>query len=101
MKRIFIFILACLICLGLVGCANNDDTDVNMSAWYNTGHIHSLYFDSEVIEKGDSYSIIRDSNTDALYLVVYGCQQSVMTPIYNTDGTVRTYSDFCEQEDVK
>ena len=37
--------------------------------------------------------IIRDTNTNVLYLAIYGYKSAVMTPIYNSDGTLKLYEE--------
>ena len=95
MRKILCALLALLLCIGLLtGCtANNDNLDYGDNATDNVKVVHSKYFDAEVIQdmgSGIAY-IIRDTNTNILYLVVYGYKSAVMSPIYNSDGTVKLY----------
>lgn len=94
MKKILCILLALLLCIGsLAGCAGDNDLDSNDNAADNVKVIHSKYFDAEVIQdmgNGVAY-IIRDTNTNVLYLVVYGYTSAIMSPIYNSDGTVKLY----------
>ena len=98
MRRVISILILCVLIISLVGCAVDEDpTDFSMSTSYNAAHIQSIYFDSEIVEEGDAYYIIRDLNTNVLYLVVGGYRSCAIIPIYDTDGTVRTYTEFCNQ----
>jgi hypothetical protein len=96
MRKILCILLALLLCIGLLtGCANDDNLSVQDSAADNAKVVHSKYFDAEVIQdmgNGVAY-IVRDTNTNVLYLVVYGYKSAVMSPIYNSDGTVKLYEE--------
>lgn len=93
MKKI-ICLLVCILFL-LVGCrakTNQLSSDVNSAT--NIRYVHNEYFDTEVInELGDGSCIIRDKNTNVLYLVICGYKSAVITPIYNSDGTVKLYDN--------
>lgn len=92
-KKILIGVIAlCSLFCG-AGCKKNEPYH-QYSPSKNITLIHSQYFDAEVIEEiGFQTYIIRDKNTNVLYLVVGGTAQSaaMMTPIYNEDGTLKTY----------
>lgn len=99
MKRFLLILVLCIVVASFVGCSSDDDpTGPSMTASYNATLIQSTYFDSDVVETGDGYYIVRDLNTDVLYLVVKGYRSATMTPIYDSDGSIRTYSEFCKQE---
>ena len=93
MKRYLALVLLLVLFVPVIaGCAKNEDeTSTQMSAAWNAAHLQSEYFDSEIIEEGDAYYIVRDKNTNVLYLITTGYRASVMTPIYNSDGTIKTY----------
>ena len=94
MKKILCVLLALLLCIGvLTGCASDNEIGYGDSAADNAKVIHSKYFDAEIVQdmgNGIAY-IIRDTNTNVLYLVVYGYSSALMSPIYNSDGTVKLY----------
>lgn len=91
-KILTVFIVALMLIIPLSGCA--DVPSRTISADINLQRIHSEYFDVEVIEDlGGGCFIIRDKNTNVLYLLVSGYESSAMTPIYNSDGTVKV----CEE----
>ena len=94
MKKILCVLLALLLSIGLLtGCADDDNLDYGDNAADNVKVIRSKYFDAEIIQdmgNGVAY-IVRDTNTNVLYLVVYGYNSAVMSPIYNSDGTVKLY----------
>lgn len=92
-KKILIgIIVLCSLFCG-AGCKKNEPYS-QASASKNITLIHSQYFDAEVIEEiGYQTYIIRDKNTNVLYLVVGGTagRSAAMTPIYNEDGTLKIY----------
>lgn len=95
MKKILALLLVLLLYIGLLtGCTNNNnELDYGDNAVDNVKVVHSKYFDAEVIQdmgNGIAY-IIRDTNTNVLYLAVYGYHSAIMSPIYNADGTVKLY----------
>lgn len=94
MKKILCVLLALLLCIGLLtGCASDNELGYGDNAADNAKVVHSKYFDAEIIQDMDNgvAYIIRDTNTNVLYLVVYGYASAVMSPIYNSDGTVKLY----------
>ena len=88
MKKLITMLLLCIIlCLSLISCGESD-----RGAEFNIPDVDSDYFDAQVVEEINSVTfIIRDKNTDVLYLVVGGYSSCVMTPIYNSDGTIKLY----------
>lgn len=94
MKKILCVLLALLLCIGLfTGCSTDDKLGYDDNAADNAKVVHSKYFDAEIIQDMDDgiAYIIRDTNTNVLYLVVYGYKSAVMSPIYNSDGTLKLY----------
>ena len=103
MKRyLTLMLLLVLFITAMVGCANDnndkDETSTQMSSAWNAAHMDSKYFDSEIIEEGNGYYIVRDKHTNAMYLITSGFRSSVMTPIYNSDGTIKTYQEETTNE---
>lgn len=88
MKKILALLLAIILCLGVCGC-DTHLTDIEN----NIKNLESEYFQPEVVEITNHGYIIRDKLTNVLYLVVAGNNAGVMTPIYNSDGTVKLYEE--------
>jgi hypothetical protein len=92
-KKLLIGAMAFCILFCATGCKKTEPYH-QYSASKNITLIHSQYFDAEIIEEiGFQTYIIRDKNTNVLYLVAGGTAGSsaTMTPIYNEDGTLKTY----------
>lgn len=87
MKRVALILIVVMVVVSLVGCASISN------ATGNVGKVHSKYIDMEEIESTDAYIIYRDTTTDVLYLAVRGYNSSGLTPIYNSDGTLKTFSE--------
>ena len=86
MKKILALLLVIILCLGVCGC-DSHITDIE----YNVKNLESEYFQPEVVETTNHGYIIKDRLTNVLYLVVVGNNAGVMTPIYNSDGTIKLY----------
>ena len=88
MKIKFLAIVLCLIYLfGLTACTDKNKGATNFS---------SSYVDLEVVENTNDGRILVDRDTGVLYLWykdndVYG---QTLTPLYNTDGSLKNISDF-------
>ena len=92
-KKILIGVIAFCSLFCVTGCNKNKPSSLN-TAPTNLTLVHSQYFDAEVVEEiGFQAYIIRDKNTNVLYLVVGGAagDSAIMTPIYNEDGTLKIY----------
>lgn len=93
MKKFLLSILAVLTVMSFTGCDNNTPTH-NHDADSNLKRIHSQYFDVEIVEDfGGGCFILKDKNTDILYLCIGGYGSAMMTPIYNEDGTIKKYGE--------
>ena len=91
MKKKFLVLLSTLIIVvSIVGCNGRMVYSRN-----NIDDIHSKYFDAEIVENigNENGVIVRDKNTDVLYLYINGDNSPVMTPIYDSDGTVKLYEE--------
>lgn len=87
---IFLLLICVFVCSGCYNASNKPNH--NTVASENIKNIHNQYFDCEVIENiNETVYIVRDKNTNVLYLVVGGFKSSMITPIYNSDGTVKLY----------
>lgn len=90
MKKIIAVCIICVLMFALSGCETSHMNAIDE----NLKKINSEYFDAEVIEDlGCGGLVVVDKNTNVLYLFIKGYQASVMTPIYNSDGTVMLYQD--------
>lgn len=92
-RKILIGVIAFCSLFCATGCNKNKPAILH-TASQNIALIHSQYFDAEIVEEiGFDTYIIRDKNTNVLYLVVGGAtgDSSIMTPIYNEDGTLKIY----------
>lgn len=85
MRKIWIVALTCAVLL--CGCEEQEDR----------GKAEPLEFhgmeDFEIVEKsvdGDAVAI-RDKKTNVLYLKIDGYRTTIITPLYNADGSLRTY----------
>lgn len=91
MKKKLLFLLFTLIVIGsIAGCNGRVLHSRN-----NIIDIHSKYFDVEIVENisNEKGFILRDKNTNVLYLYINGYNSPVMTPIYNSDGIVKLYEE--------
>lgn len=88
MKKILALLLVMVLCLGVCGCGTHL-TDIEN----NIKNLESEYFQPEVVEVTNHGYIIRDKLTNVLYIVVAGNNAGVMTPIYNSDGTIKLYEE--------
>ena len=64
---------------------------------YTTGQktFESTYADFEIIEQGPEFTILRDTQTDVLYIEFKrNGYSSALTVLVNADGTPKTYSQF-------
>ena len=51
---------------------------------------YKLHF-SQFYEEDDGSVVAYDENTKVMYLCIYGYNSMAITPIYNSDGTVKLY----------
>lgn len=79
MKRIVYLLLSIILVLGLVGCGTSlQDPE------YNVTITDSEYFKPDIVEITNTGYIIRDT-------VIDGYSGTLMTPLYNADGTLKIY----------
>lgn len=91
MKKKLLFLLFTLIIIGsIAGCNGRVLHSRN-----NIIDIHSKYFDAEIVDTigNEEGLVLRDKNTNVLYLYINGYKSPVMTPIYNSDGTPKLYGE--------
>ena len=87
-KRVLIVTLCIMLVLfGLTGC----DSDKTLS--------HNQYITMDVVENVQNGEILVDRETGVLYflyrcLCVNGDTSQTITPLYNTDGSLKNIADF-------
>lgn len=85
-KKIAAIVLGLSICFCTTGCNKANSGEYNFKNVDN-GYIHLI----TVCDKDDGNIIAYDENTKVLYLCVYGYSSIGITPIYNSDGTLKLY----------
>ena len=84
-KKILAVALGLTLCFGMTGCAQGDIKPKNSD-------IGNKYIDLVSIYKGDENTeVLYDKNTKVMYFVKRSGYQFGITPIYNSDGTVKLY----------
>lgn len=88
-KKIAAIIVALTMCISVTGCSgaiNNGD--------YNFSHVDNEYIHLiTVCDKGDGNVVAYDKDTKVLYLCVYGYHKMGITPIYNSDSSLKLYEE--------
>ena len=85
-KKIIAAVLALTLCLGMTGCTKGDIKP-------KSSKIANKYIDLVTIYIDDYYNseVLYDKNTKVMYFVIWSDYQFGITPIYNSDGTVKLY----------
>lgn len=85
-KKVLAVGLALTMCFGLTGCKRGDIEP-------KSSDFGNKYIDLVTIYKDDynSTEVLYDKNTKVMYFVKYCGNQFGITPIYNSDGTVKLY----------
>nr|DAQ21727.1 MAG TPA: protein of unknown function (DUF4969) [Caudoviricetes sp.] len=85
-KKILVVVLGLTLCFGMAGCTKGD-IEPESSKFANK------YIDLVTIYKDDNYNteVLYDKNTKVMYFVERTGYQFGITPIYNSDGTVKLY----------
>lgn len=85
-KKILAVVLGLTLCFGMTGCTKGD-IEPESSCFANK------YIDLVTIYKDDDYNteVLYDKNTKVMYFVKWSNYQFGITPIYNSDGTVKLY----------
>lgn len=84
-KFLLTSIIALLICSGITGCTKGEDIE---SAEYDLGN---KYFPLVIIYEDDRSYIVYDKNTNVMYCIFQNYDKFGITPIYNSDGSVKLY----------
>lgn len=86
-KKILAVVLGLTLCFGLSECAQGDIEPKNSD-------IGNKYIDLVTIYKGDENTeVLYDRNTKVMYFLKRSGYQFGITPIYNSDGTVKLYDE--------
>ena len=89
-KKILIVALALVLCFGMTGCTKGDIEP-------ESSRLANKYIDLVTIYKGkQGTEVLYDKNTKVMYFMVWGAEQFGITPIYNSDGTVKLYDGAAE-----
>ena len=85
-KKILAFVLGLTLCFGMTGCTKGDIEP-------ESSRLANKYIDLVTIYKDDNHStkVLYDKNTKVMYFVIWSGYQFGITPIYNSDGTVKLY----------
>lgn len=92
-KKILLLASTLLLCFILFGCGRIAATAKDNKD--NFKNVNNKYVDMAVIYRAESVqnttSILYDRNTKVMYLCVEGYRSIGITPIYNSDGTIKLY----------
>ena len=85
-KKIFAVVLGLALCFGMIGCTKGDIEPENSD-------LGNKYIDLITIYKDDGHNteVLYDKNTKVMYFSKWTGYQFGITPIYNSDGTVKLY----------
>ena len=88
-KKILAVVLGLTLCFGMTGCTKGDIEPENSD-------IGNKYIDLVTIYKGDykddeRTEVLYDKNIKVMYFVKRSDYRFGITPIYNSDGTVKLY----------
>lgn len=90
-KKIIAIVLGLTLCLGMTGCTKGDIEP-------ESSCLANKYIDLVTIYKDDYYNteVLYDKNTKVMYFLKRSGYQFGITPIYNSDGTVKLYDGAAE-----
>lgn len=85
-RKILAVALGLTLCFGMTGCTKGDIEPESSS-------LANKYIDLVTIYKDDNHNtkVLYDKNTKVMYFVKWSGYQFGITPIYNSDGTVKLY----------
>lgn len=84
-KKILVVVLGLTLCFGMTGCTKGDIEP-------KSSRLANKYIDLVTIYIGDrGTEVLYDKNTKVMYFVKWNNNQFGITPIYNSDGTVKLY----------
>ena len=87
-KKLLAFIVACMMCLSLIGC----------TATHNTENHDTLFDQFVVIDKVTdfeygSFYVTYDKDTMVEYYIILSGHRAGISPVYNADGTLKFYPE--------
>ena len=87
-KKIIAVTLGLALCFGMTGCTKGDIEPESSS-------LANKYIDLVTIYKDNNCNteVLYDKNTKVMYFVKHTDYQFGITPIYNSDGTVKLYDE--------
>ena len=91
MKKILLTTVITLsICFGIVGCQSIKGRG---KIEPTNAILGNKYFDLTTIYDGGAFGgdVVYDKNTNVMYFIMYKNGYSAITPIYNSDGSVKLY----------
>ena len=85
-RKILAVALWLTLCFGMTGCTKGDIEP-------ESSRLANKYIDLVTIYKDDNHNtkVLYDKNTKVMYFVIWSGYQFGITPIYNSDGTVKLY----------
>ena len=85
-RKILTVALVLTLCFGMTGCTKGDIEP-------ESSRLANKYIDLVTIYKDDNHNtkVLYDKNTKVMYFVKRTGYQFGITPIYNSDGTVKLY----------
>ena len=84
-KKIVAIVLGLSMCIGMTGCSSEGDiTPTN-------NKLGNKYFDLVDIYKTETTKVSYDKNTNVMYFIEQTGNAFGITPIYNSDGTLKLY----------
>lgn len=85
-KKILVVVLGLTLCFGMTGCTKGDIKSESST-------LGNKYIDLVTIYKDDRQhtEVLYDKNTKVMYFLKWSGYQFGITPIYNSDGTVKLY----------
>ena len=85
-RKILAVALVLTLCFGMTGCKKGDIEP-------ESSRLANKYIDLVTIYKDDNHNtkVLYDKNTKVMYSVIWSGYQFGITPIYNSDGTVKLY----------
>ena len=86
-KKILVVVLGLTLCFGMTGCGNS----MTNNGYVNFKNADNKYIDMELVYQNNSVYVLYDKNTKVMSLCVEGYNMMGITPIYNSDGTVKLY----------
>nr|DAY00868.1 MAG TPA: putative peptidyl-prolyl cis-trans isomerase [Caudoviricetes sp.] len=86
-NKILAVVLGLTLCFGMTGCGSS----MTNNGYANFKNADNKYIDMELVYQNNSVYVLYDKNTKVMYLCVEGYNMMGITPIYNSDGTVKLY----------